>query len=217
MIRSSFDRDWYVLKDGASPDTLVGPVTVPYDAMLFEERDPHTRNVGNTGYYPGGVYRYTKTFAAPESWRERAVVLEFEGVYHRSQVFVNGKLAGGRPSGYALFHVELDEFLDYGADNTVEVVAHNDDEPNGRWYTGSGIYRPVHLLVGERVRIAPTGLRISTAALTGGTATVDIQTTVINGEAIDQVLDVVTEIRDPRRLVVATTRTELDRSRPARR
>ena len=40
-------------------------MTVPYDAMLFEERDPATRNVGNTGYYPGGVYRYTKTFARP--------------------------------------------------------------------------------------------------------------------------------------------------------
>ena len=93
---------------------------------------------------------------------------------------MNGNLGGGRPSGYAVFHVALDEFLDYGAENIVEVVAHNDRMPNSRWYTGSGIYRPVHLLVGERVRIAPDGLRITTAALDGADATVDVTAEVVN-------------------------------------
>ncbi|WP_425566384.1 sugar-binding domain-containing protein [Pseudarthrobacter polychromogenes] len=102
--------------------------------MMFEARDPNTRNVGNTGYYPGGVYTYTKSFGVPSDWRHQTVVLEFEGVYHRSEVFVNGKRAGGRASGYALFHVVLDAFLNYGEENIIEVVAHNDDEPNGRFY-----------------------------------------------------------------------------------
>ena len=172
VIRTSFDQNWYVRKDGAQR-VAVGPVTLPYDAMLFEARDPDTKNVGNTGYYPGGVYRYTKTFAAPEEWRDKTVVLEFEGVYHRSEVFVNGQLAGGRPSGYALFHVALDDFLVYGADNTIEVVAHNDDEPNSRWYTGSGIYRPVHLLVGGAHRTSfPPARESRRRAMTGGTATI---------------------------------------------
>ena len=123
MIRTSFDQNWYVLKEGPTRGGRVGPVTLPYDAMLFEARDPNTKNGGNTGFFPGGVYRYSKTFEAPEDWRDRSVTVEFEGVYHRSQVFVNGRLANERPSGYALFHVVLDEFLNYGSENLIEVVA----------------------------------------------------------------------------------------------
>ena len=54
MLRTSFDRDWYIRKEGAGPARPVGPVTLPYDAMLFEKRDADTKNGGNTGYYPGG-------------------------------------------------------------------------------------------------------------------------------------------------------------------
>jgi beta-galactosidase len=167
MIRTSFDRDWYVRREGADDRGRVGPVTLPYDPMLYEERDPGTRHGGNTGFYPGGVYRYSKSFAVPGEWRDRSVTVEFEGVYHRSKIFVNGQLAGERPSGYALFHVTLDPYLDYGAENTIEVVADNSAEPNSRWYTGSGIYRPVHLLVGQRIRVSPTGIRVATALVTG--------------------------------------------------
>ncbi|MCK9898160.1 sugar-binding domain-containing protein [Frankia sp. AgB32] len=142
MIRQSFNQGWRVR--GEHDAGSVGLVTVPYDAMLFEARDPKTRNGHNTGYFPGGVYRCSKTFRAAEEWRDRSVALEFEGVYARSEVFLNGRLVGGRPSGYAIFQVALDEFLEYGADNLVEVVAHNDRVPSSRWYSGSGIYRAVH-------------------------------------------------------------------------
>lgn len=209
MIRTAFDRDWYVERVGAAAEAKVGPLTVPYDAMLFEQRDPDTRNVGNTGYYPGGVYRYTKSFDAPEAWRDRAVVVEFEGVYHRSEIFVNGKLAGGRPSGYALFHVDLGPFLNFGGENTIEVVANNDDEPNARWYTGSGIYRPVHLLVGAQTHIAPTGLRASTAAIVGSTATIQVSATVNNNDSDERVLDVVIDVHDPAGALVASATAPL--------
>ncbi len=184
MQRTSFDETWFVQRDD-DPGTALGPVTLPYDAMLFEERDPNTANVGNTGYYPGGVYRYSKVFVAPEQWRDRVVIVEFEGVYHRSQVFVNGHLAGGRPSGYAVFHVRLDDFLVYGAENRIEVVANNDEMPNARWYTGSGIYRPVHLLVGGPTHIAPLGLRVVTQSLAGSTATIAVATTVAHEATVD--------------------------------
>ncbi|MEU9949522.1 glycoside hydrolase family 2 TIM barrel-domain containing protein [Streptomyces sp. NPDC047939] len=204
MLRESFNQDWCVAKEGAEArDRPVGPVTLPYDAMLFEERDPDTKNGGNTGFYPGGIYRYSKTFTAPEDWRERSVILEFEGVYQRSKVYVNGRLAGGRPSGYALFHVALDEFLEFGADNTIEVVADNSDEPNSRWYTGSGIYRPVHLMVGERVHVAPTGVRIATQELSGSTATVIIETSVVNASPVERNVTVVARLIDPEGVALA--------------
>ncbi|QNG38806.1 glycoside hydrolase family 2 protein [Geodermatophilaceae bacterium NBWT11] len=181
----------------------MGPLTLPHDAMLTEERDPETSNGGNTGFYPGGVYRYSKTFHAPADWAHMSVVLEFEGVYQNSQVFLNGVRVGGRPSGYALFHVPLDEHLRLGEDNTVEVLADNSSEPNSRWYTGSGIYRPVHLLVSEQVHITPTGLRLSTVDLTGTTAVVAVVTTVVNQGADVAAVTVSAQLARPDGAVLA--------------
>ncbi len=181
MLRSSFNQGWTVRTEGPTAvQRIVGPVTVPYDAMLFEQRDPSTPNGHHTGFFPGGVYRYSKTFAAPAEWRERTVSLEFEGVYMNSEVFVNGVRAGGQPSGYSLFHVTLDDRLNYDAENTVEVVARNDQIPNSRWYTGSGIYRPVNLLIGGRVRVTPGGARFSTRSIDGVDALVDVAVEIIN-------------------------------------
>jgi beta-galactosidase len=181
MIRDSFDDDWFIASETPGRTTAAtGPITLPHDAMMFERRDPHCANAHNTGYFPGGVYRYTKRFTAPDEWRGCSVVLEFEGVYQRSQVLLNGHLVGGRPSGYAEFRVELDEHLVLGEENVVEVVADNAAEPNSRWYTGSGIYRPVHILVGPELRIAPAGPRVTTLALDGGDADVEIRTELVN-------------------------------------
>ncbi|MCM3885579.1 glycoside hydrolase family 2 TIM barrel-domain containing protein [Frankia sp. R82] len=198
MIRESFNQGWRISrKRGDGSEVSVGPVTVPYDAMLFEQRDPKTVNSYNTGYFPGGVYRYSKTFRAAQEWRGRSITLEFEGVYLRSEVFVNGRLAGGRPSGYAIFQVVLDDFLGYGADNLVEVVAHNDRGPNGRWYTGSGIYRPVHLLVGDRLRITPDGLRISTTSIERAEAIVDVAIEIVNDGTEGRTVTATTTLRGP--------------------
>jgi beta-galactosidase len=187
----------------------VGPVTLPHDAMLFEPRDPNTANGSHTGFYPGGKYRYTKTFAAPDGWRERTLILEFEGVYQHSQVYVNGHLAGGRPSGYALFHVILDDFLVFAGDNVIEVVADNVDCPNSRWYSGSGIYRPVHLMIGERVHLTATGVRITTEALSGVDATICVETCVRNDQSADRTVEVLTEITDPTGAILEPVSDEL--------
>ncbi|OPX12476.1 glycoside hydrolase family 2 TIM barrel-domain containing protein [Mycobacterium sp. AT1] len=207
MIRQDFNADWYVRKEGQ--DESLGPVTVPYDAMLYEPRDPHAPGGHNTGFFPGGVYRYTKTVAVPDEWRDRTVAIEFEGVYLRSEVFINGRLAGGRPSGYAIFQVTLDEYLNYGADNVVEVVAHNDQQPNSRWYTGSGIYRPVHLLVGRRTRITADGLRIVTTAVDGDDATVEVSTEVTHDGPERVTLTLATELTSPSGVTVGPLTEQL--------
>ena len=198
VIRDSFNDNWYVERDDRTgfPGPL-GPVTVPYDAMLFERRDPATPNSHHTGFFPGGVYRYSKSFRAPEEWRGRCVALEFEGVYMRSEVFVNGHLVGGRPSGYAMFRVVLDEVLEYGADNLVEVVARNDLTPNSRWYSGSGIYRPVHLLVGGRVRVTPDGPRFVTTSIDGSDAAVEVVTQIVNDGTEPRTVTLTTQLTSP--------------------
>ena len=198
MIRRPFNEDWYVVREDApGAAERIGPLTLPHDAMLFEQRDPHTPNGHHTGFFPGGVYRYSKTVHAPEDWRGCSVSLEFEGVYMRSEVFVNGRPAGGRPSGYAVFEVALDQLLAYGDDNLVEVVAHNDQMPNSRWYTGSGIYRPVHLLVGGPVRITPHGLRLSTRSNSRDDAVVEITSTLVNDTAVDAAVTLTVTLTAP--------------------
>lgn len=147
--------------------------------MLDEARDPKTPAAHNSGYYPGGIYRYTKRFETPPDWNGQGVLLEFEGVYQRSQVFLNGVEIGGRPSGYAEFRVPLAPLKPTG-ENLLEVVVDNSKEPNSRWYTGSGIYRPVSVLVGPQVHIAATSPTVTTSSLEDGRAVIQIETTVIN-------------------------------------
>lgn len=210
MIREPFNQDWYVEREvEGGCDLRVGPVTVPYDAMLFERRDPTTPNSHHTGFYPGGVYRYSKSFPVPEEWRGSSIALEFEGVYMRSEVFVNGRSAGGRPSGYAIFRVELDDLLEYGTDNVVEVVARNDQMPNSRWYTGSGIYRPVHMLIGGRVRISPDGPRFSTRLVDGSDAVIDVESVVINDGVDPCVATLTTHLVDAGGGIAVSAETEV--------
>ena len=141
------------------------PVTLPHDAMIGEERSPDADGGTNTGWFAGRDYEYEKTFFVPAEYRHKQVTFEFEGVYRNAEVYLNGEKAAFRPYGYTNFYVEADEFLRYGQENTIRVVARNSDQPNSRWYSGAGIYRPVKLYVAERAHILRNGIRIRTAQI----------------------------------------------------
>lgn len=138
-------------------------VQLPHDAQIAEKRSPDASNGGH-GYFPGGVYTYEKTFTAPAEWEHKKVLVEFEGVYKNSTVSLNGKVIGGHQYGYTTFTAELTG-LSYGRENTLTVAADNSRLPNSRWYTGSGIYRPVWLYVGADSRIEYQGVKITTVSI----------------------------------------------------
>jgi beta-galactosidase len=195
MLLSDFNDDWYVVRERPTPDNggkPAGPFRLPRDEMIGETRSPKVPAAHNNGYYPGGTYRYTKTFTAPSSWKGRQVVAQFESIYHRSKVFLNGALIGGRPSGYITVHVDLAPHLKYGQENVMEVVADNFAQPNSRWYTGSGIYRPVHLLIGGSISIKPFGLQVHTKSLNGSNALIGmtIKTKSLSAEPVDAIVEV---------------------------
>ena len=167
-------------------------VTLPHDATLSRPRDP--AHGAGSGYFPGGVYEYRATLSAPEEWRDRVVALEFEGVYRSAQVYVNGSLAGQWATGYTQFTVSLDAHLRYGQDNEVRVVCRN--HADSRWYAGAGIHRPVHLLVAPPVHLAQDGVVVTTEEVDGGTARVQVRTTVEHAGRGLARRDVVTELRD---------------------
>ena len=151
------------------------PVTLPHDAMITEKRSKDASDGGH-GYFPGGVYTYEKNFTAPAEWDGKKVIIEFEGVYKNCTVSLNGKEIGGHKYGYTSFALPL-ENLNIGGENTLTVVADNSKIPNSRWYTGSGIYRPVWVYVGGEKRIEYRGVKITTASTKPAVIRVEVNAT----------------------------------------
>lgn len=151
-------------------------VTLPHDAMLGEPRTEESTGEGNLGWYLGGDYEYTKSFQVPQEYAAKKLILEFEGVYRNAEVYINGKKAAFRPYGYTNFYVDMNPYLNYGEENRIRVVAHNADQPNSRWYSGTGIYRPVYLHMGEKDYIPVNGMKIRTLDYKTGEIEVTVRT-----------------------------------------
>lgn len=144
---------------GSEPKPV--PVMLPQDAMILEERRPDAPSGNQTGYYPVNSYTYTKTFFAPREWARRQITLEFEGVMAKAAVYLNGELVAKNSYGYAQFFADLNPFLRYGEENTLQALAIS-HENGSRWYPGAGIYRDVWLYEGDLTHVEPEGVRLTT-------------------------------------------------------
>jgi len=85
----------------------------------------------------------TGTFQNPGAYRKKEVIIEFDGVYQNSEVWINGRYLGKRPYGYISFYYDITPHLNFGGENVVAVRVDNSHQPNCRWYSGSGIL-PAH-------------------------------------------------------------------------
>lgn len=212
MKRENFNQNWQFKKDEGGMFTMprqAVTVHLPHDAMILEARDRENPTGNSGGFYPGENYSYTKTFPVPEEYRERQVLLEFEGVYNRCRVYLNGNYICENKNGYTRFYADLTPHLKYGEENTVEVKVVNGNVPNSRWYTGSGIYRPVSLITGGPVRIAANGLKVSTPEAAEDVSTVDTSVRIIYAGAQTKTVWVETAIKDGEGGRVAGERTKV--------
>ena len=158
-------------------DTAPGKtVTLPHDAMLAEPRTALSAGGTNTGWYEGYDYEYRRTLTVPENELADTHILEFEGVYHNAEVWLNGQKAAFRPYGYTNFYVDCAPYLHAG-ENELRVIARNADQPNSRWYSGAGIYRPVQLWTARGAHIALNGVKICTLSLDPAVVEVRVKTT----------------------------------------
>lgn len=158
-------------------DTAPGkPVTLPHDAMLAEPRTTLSAGGTNTGWYEGYDYEYQRTLTVPENELADTHILEFEGVYHNAEVWLNGQKAAFRPYGYTNFYVDCAPYLHVG-ENELRVIARNADQPNSRWYSGAGIYRPVQLWTAKGAHITLNGVKIRTLSLQPAIVEVRVKTT----------------------------------------
>ena len=184
MKRQNLDREWKFKLTSTSPTQHIPSeytvVDLPHDFSIIQKRDPHTLAGASNGFFPGGIGIYEKTIYAPVEWKNKKVVLEFEGVYMNATVHLNNQLVARHPYGYTSFHCDLTPYLLYGQDNTIRVTVNNSALPNTRWYSGSGIYRHVWLLVGESVHITPWGIYATTPEVSPERSIVRVKTTVEN-------------------------------------
>ncbi len=163
-------KEWTFCKEGGKPI----PVDLPHDAMIKEKRDGGCRNGVNSGYFPGGKYIYEKNFNLEAAMIGKSIILHFEGVYQNCKVYVGDRLAGLHRYGYTAFDVDISNFLKAGS-NTIRVEVDNSLEPNCRWYSGSGIYRPVQLIIRGKNHISR--VHMETVDICPARIKVDVQTT----------------------------------------
>ena len=164
-----FDSGWQFTREGKTVN-----VNLPHDWDIYEVPDPATGATGTGGgWYPGGTGEYRKKFSTPKA---EIVKLHFEGVYQKAEVFVNGQKAGQHAYGYTPFIVDITPYLYKDKrDNEVLVKVNNSEQPNCRWYSGSGIYRHVWLQTKGQQYIDEQSLSVTTP---------DIHTVNIKAEVV---------------------------------
>ncbi len=159
-------------------------VQTPHDFSALQPFDKDALAGGSGGHLPGGVGWYRKYFHVVDDFDAKRAYIEFDGVYRNSDVWLNGELLGHRQYGYAPFRYELTDLLEPGEINVIAVRADNSDQPNCRWYSGSGIYRHVKLVMTEPSAIAPWGVCITTENALTDTASVRVRTTIDASERV---------------------------------
>jgi beta-galactosidase len=200
----TFDQDWRFhlgdVTNGPAPefdDTEWRVLDLPHDWSIegdFSERSP--AGYGG-GALPGGLAWYRKTFTLPPAAKGKSVMVDFDGVYRNSEVWINGHYLGKRPYGYSSFQYDLSPYLNYGnRKNVIAVKVDNSQQPNSRWYSGSGIYRHVWLTTTDRIHVDHWGTYITTPEVSAESAKIQIETIVRNDSETDSPIMLTTILYD---------------------
>ena len=189
--RSSFDRGWKFSRGdfpGAQmpefSDSGWRALDLPHDWSIegpFGEKEPSSFC---GAYLPTGIGWYRKRFHLPDSYpnsyKDKKLTIEFDGVYQNSEVWINGQWLGKRPYGYVPFFYDLTPHVNFGRENVVAVKVDNSHQTNCRWYTGSGIYRHTWLLSTNKVHFAVWGTFVSSPQVSTDAATLRVNTKIQN-------------------------------------
>lgn len=177
-------------------------VKLPHDWSIEGEIKKDNPSGSQGGFYPGGIGYYRKPFQLQKAWKDKLVLITFDGVMSNSEVWINGKSLGQRPNGYVGLTYNLTPHLKEGS-NVIAVKADNSAQPNSRWYTGCGIYRNVWLNVKNKVSVAENGTYVTANNISADFAEVNIETSIGNASEIGENITVITEVYSPEGVKVA--------------
>ena len=159
-------------------DAMWQDVTLPHDYSIDQAYT--TSGEAESGYLPGGVGWYRKTFTIDPTWKTtKRLSVHFDGVYMNAEVYLNGHKLGSHPYGYTAFSFELPADLLEDGENVLAVKVNN-QIPSSRWYSGSGIYRDVTLNVTDPIHVAPNGVTVRTPDIESDKGTVALTTKIAN-------------------------------------
>ena len=162
---------------------------MPHDWDIFEGPNAGKGATGTGGgWFEAGKGEYRKKFRVESlELRDKLVKLHFEGVYQKAEVYVNGQKAGQHHYGYTPFTMDVTPYLYKDKrENEVVVKVDNSEQPNCRWYSGSGIYRHVWLETMPTLHIAENGIFITTPEVNADKAQVQVDVTVQNESQADR-------------------------------
>jgi beta-galactosidase len=180
-------------------------VNLPHDWSINGAFRADAPSGGSGGYLPTGVGWYRRTFDIPDSWRDQIVTIDFEGVYHRCEVWLNGQSLGRHAYGYTPFRFELTPHLKFGEPNVLAVRVDNSEQHNCRWYSGSGIYRHVWLEAISGLWLDRNQLFATTTHLSNDEATVVVEAGVAGDRTAYPKYEIAAVLRDPTGEAVATS------------
>jgi beta-galactosidase len=214
---ADFDKGWHFhlgdIKDAEKPtmnDDAWRLLDLPHDWSIegkFSKDNPATYD---GGALPGGIGWYRKAFTIPITSKDKKVYIDFDGVYQKSTVWVNGHELGFRPNGYISFRYELTPYLKFGGKNIIAVKVDNSVQPNSRWYSGSGIYRNVWLVTTNKLAIDHWGTYVTTPEADAQSATVHLQTHFKNSGSPAKVVLATTIYNPAGKSVITMTTAEID-------
>jgi beta-galactosidase len=203
-LKENFDFDW---KFALNRDDKTNNPKIDFDDSSWRNQNvPHdwsveqnfSSSVNTAGaYLPGGIGWYRKTFIIPANYSGKKVSILFDGVFHQSDVYINGIHLGFHPYGYTSFEYDLTDYLNYGSSNVIAVrVDRQGNDNNPRWYGGSGIYRHVWLQLVNPVHIKTYGTYITTPTVTDANASVKIVSTLVNTASTSKTVTISQRILD---------------------
>jgi beta-galactosidase len=213
-----FDFDWkFALNDqqGAEhpefDDSAWRLLDVPHDFSIEHPFDQNFRTEGGGGFTYSGIGWYRKHFITEPGYTNKIVSVLFDGVYRNSEVWINGHYLGIRPYGYSSFFYDLTPYLKpVGENNVIAVKVNTTEQPNSRWYTGSGIYRHVWLVAKEKLQIDQWGVFARTIDANDTEAKVDVSIELSNHNDTDQLCTVVTKFINSNGKQVAQAETKVE-------
>lgn len=184
----NFDENWkFNLGDVSGAEAQVfndsawRTLNLPHDFSIEQEYSGSYE--AESGWLPGGIGWYRKSFTVDPSWANKTVSIDFGGAYMETDVYLNGHKLGENKNGYNPFSFVLpNEYLDYTGENVIAVKV-NDPYPSSRWYSGGGLYRSVNLTVTNPVHVARYGTFVNPVKGSGNSWMVNINTTVQNDAA----------------------------------
>ncbi|MBN1181547.1 MAG: DUF4982 domain-containing protein [Bacteroidales bacterium] len=213
-----FDFDWkFALGDqpGAEQyrydDSGWRLLDVPHDFSIEQPFDSTNSTSGGGGYTYSGIGWYRKHFITEPYYIEKKVWVLFDGVYRNSEVWVNGHYLGIRPYGYSSFYYEITSFLNpVGEKNVIAVKVNTTEQPNSRWYTGSGIYRHVWLVTKNKLHINQWGVFARTIEANKNKAGIEVSIELNNDLNSDQFCTIMTKFLNTNNKQVAGTESIIE-------